>query len=101
MLDRIAVNRLVLSTMHAQVCLPVAVEIELAQRNPASDRFFINSRRHRPPMPHDITRQSDIQRNNLHGVHPSSATEVIPRSAGLPPPGTRPDSKPITTRPAK
>src|SRR3981189_1318873 len=66
MRERIAVNRLVLSTVHGQVRLTVTIQIKFAQSHAARHRFLENSSRNRLPAPHALPRQPDIQRHNFH-----------------------------------
>src|ERR1700685_3779230 len=71
MRHRIAIHRLKFPAMHRQVCLPVAIQIQLAQRHPPRHRLLVNRRRHAHPVVHHVARQPRVHRNYLH-LHPSS-----------------------------
>src|SRR6202167_3990281 len=66
MRHRIAIHRLKSPAMHRQVCLPVAIQIQLAQRHPPRHRLLVNRRGHAHPVVHHFPRQPRIHRNYLH-----------------------------------
>src|ERR1700691_717702 len=66
MRHRIAIHRLKFPAMHRQVCLPVAIQIQLAQRHPPRHRLLVNRRGHAHPVVHHFPRQPRIHRNYLH-----------------------------------
>src|ERR1700683_4593081 len=66
MRHRIAIHRLKFPAVHRQVRLPVAIQIQLAQRHPPRHRLLVNRRRHPHPVVHHFPRQPRIHRNYLH-----------------------------------
>src|ERR1700691_5479616 len=71
MRHRIAIHRLKFPAVHRQVRLPVAIQIQLPQRDPPRHRLLVNRRRHAHPVVHHVARQPRVHRNYLH-LHPSS-----------------------------
>jgi hypothetical protein len=54
--------------MHAEVCLPVTIQIQLAQEDPARNRLFDYAGSHRVTVPQDLSWESNIDRNySAHG----------------------------------
>src|SRR6185437_14573232 len=66
MCERIAVNSFVLSAMHTEIRLTVAVQIEFAQNNAVVDRLLEDSCGHTSPVPHHVSGKPGVQRCQLH-----------------------------------
>lgn len=60
MFQRIAVHRFELPAVDGQVSLPVAIQIELAQRHAAFDRRLEDSGRDYRPVPENLSREPDV-----------------------------------------
>jgi hypothetical protein len=64
--ERVAVNGLIDSAMHAEIRLPIAIQIELTQSDPAVDRFLEDSRTDACPMPLHFAGKPGIEGYYLH-----------------------------------
>ena len=62
----VAVNSFVNATVHAQVGLPVPVQVHFAESNAPRYRRFKDSGGHRLAMPHHLARHAYVYRNQLH-----------------------------------
>src|SRR5215467_560922 len=60
MSKRIAVDRFVFSSVHGEIGLPVAIQVQFAQCNRASDWLFEYAGDNRATMPDDLSRQSNV-----------------------------------------
>src|SRR6267143_5374793 len=66
MLHGITINSLVGSAMHRQIRLPVSNQIQAFNADGPWDRLLENAGRHASAVPHDLTRQPYIHRDQLH-----------------------------------
>src|SRR5262245_52700640 len=68
MLRGVGIHRLVLPAVNRQVGLPVAVEIQPACHNSASNRLLEDASADALAFPADFTRQADIHRDDVHHI---------------------------------
>jgi len=77
MLEGVAVDSFVLAAMDGEVGLTVAVEIELAQGDPAPDWLFENAGRDRVTVPDNFARQPNVNGNDFHPRLDAETCEMI------------------------
>jgi len=62
----IAVNGLIFAAVNCEICLPVAIQIKLAERNTSLDRFLEYPSGYDVAMPQHLARKPGIDGNYFH-----------------------------------
>jgi hypothetical protein len=80
--DWIAVDGLIFSAVNPEICLTVAIQIKLAQRDTTVDGLLEDSRSHASPVPRHVAGKPSVHRQQVHLRSSPSVTSLSSRLIG-------------------